>query len=245
MASGIALVQQFTERDRAVVELVGRFRQVSAQQIGAALFSESASKTPLDRCLKRLVARHYLARLSRPVGGDGGGSAQFVYQLGRDGWRLLDRPGQYWAPRAINWHVLAFADCYVRLLGAEQEDTLTLLSFEPEPSCHVAVGSVSLTPDAMTEIGVRALGIKFRLWLEVDRASEHRRVIQDKCVRYWRAYQAWDGEVYPFVAFVVPDERRRREIRSVIAGGPSEAQALFRVLLPDELVQEISTGIGA
>src|SRR5690348_5885297 len=135
MSSGIASRLLLAERDRAVIALVGRFRQLSAAHIGAALFPGLVSKTPLDRCLKRLTERRYLVRLARPVGGDGGGSAQFVYQLGRLGWQLLGRTGAYWAPRTPNRHALAIADCYVKLLDAERAGKLKLLRFDPEPDC--------------------------------------------------------------------------------------------------------------
>lgn len=233
MTSGIpasaALRPTLPARDRAVVDLVGRFRQLTAGQIAAVLFADQVSKTPLDRCLKRLVERRYLVRLTRPVGGDGGGSAQYVYQLGRAGWKLLGKPGEYWVRRAVNLHTLAVADCFVALTGAERAGQCMLLAFEPEPGCHIEVGSVTLTPDAYVEVGYRERGVKLFVWLEVDRGTEHRETIKEKCVRYWRAYQQWAGEVFPTVLFVVPDEDRLRQIEQVIAGGPDEAQALFHV----------------
>ncbi|HEX3779025.1 MAG TPA: replication-relaxation family protein [Pseudonocardiaceae bacterium] len=214
-------------RDRAMVELVGRFRQLTASQLGVALFAGQASKTPLDRTLKRLVERRYLARLARPVGGDGGGSAQYVYQLGRAGWRLLGTRGKYWPFRAVNLHALAVADCFTSLAAADRAGECALLRFDPEPACHVAVGAVTLTPDAYVEVGYRHRGVKLSVWLEVDRGTEHRETIKEKCVRYWRAYQQWESEVFPSVVFVVPDEQRARQIEQIIAGGPAEAQAIF------------------
>src|SRR5262249_33397174 len=74
-----------SERDRAVVELIGRFRQMTAGQIGAALFADVSSKTPLDRCLKRLVEGRALGRLSRPVGAGGGGEEAHIAHRGRGG----------------------------------------------------------------------------------------------------------------------------------------------------------------
>jgi hypothetical protein len=243
MVSGILasqrLVLALSERDRAVVELVGRFRQLTAGQVSAALFADQTSKTPLDRTLKRLIERHYLARLTRPVGGDGGGSAQYVYQLGRAGWRLLSRPGEYWPFRAVNLHALAVADCFVALTEADHAGDCALLGFEPEPACHMTVGAAQLTPDASAEVGYRDQGVKLSCWLEVDRGTEHREVIKEKCVRYWRAYQQWEGEVFPSVVFVVPDEQRAAVIRQVIAGGPADAQELFHAATHEGLVSSL------
>lgn len=119
-----------------MVELVARFRQLSAGHVHAALFADCASKTPCDRALKRLCGRGYLARLIRPVGGDGGGSSQYVYQLGRAGWRLLGLQGTFWTARSVNLHSLAIADCFIQLRVAEQQGLLTVLLFDTEPRCH-------------------------------------------------------------------------------------------------------------
>jgi hypothetical protein len=43
------------DRDRAVVELVAKFRQLTGGHIRDSLFADLASPTPLDRTLKRLV----------------------------------------------------------------------------------------------------------------------------------------------------------------------------------------------
>src|SRR5712691_10060628 len=82
-------------RDAEVVELVGRFRLLTADQIRALCFPQQSSKTPFDRCMARLTAGGYVKRLARFVGGFGGGSGQYVYQLGRVGWRSLGRTGTF------------------------------------------------------------------------------------------------------------------------------------------------------
>ena len=84
MSHGLRAVtaQGGVPRDVQVVELVGRFRLMTAEQIRSVVFPAQASKTPLDRALKRLTDAGYLTRLGRMVGGFGGGSGQYVYQLG-------------------------------------------------------------------------------------------------------------------------------------------------------------------
>jgi hypothetical protein len=226
-------------RDRQVVELVGRFRLMTAEQIRSVIFTTQASKTPLDRALGRLTAAGYLARLGRLVGGVGGGSGQYVYQLGRLGWRLLGKGGGYRPIRVVDLHTLTIAECFVLLRDLEQRDQLTLISYLPEPGCHRIVGTTPLTPDAYVELGIRERNLKFCYWLEVDRGTEHADTIQGKCVRYWRAYQAWDGDTFPYVAFVVPDAGRKREIEKVITGGPVEGQSLFQVSLLESFAEDI------
>lgn len=220
--------QQLSARDRTIIEYVGQFRQLTAGQLRTLVFAERASPTPCDRALKRLVERACLARLARLVGGDRGGSAQYVYQLGRAGWKLLGRHGDYWAPRAVNLHALAVADCAVALRKAERAKALVLNDFVTEPQCHRQVGDVLLTPDAYVELVHR--GQTLTSWLEVDRGTEHLDKIQDKCERYWKAFTSgqWEG-VFPYVLFVVSDERRAFAIQRVFRAGPAGAQRLFSV----------------
>lgn len=232
-------VPALSSRDVQVVELVGRFRLLAAEQIRDILFSEQASKTPLDRALKRLTDAEYLARLGRMVGGFGGGSGQYVYQLGRAGWRQLGKGGGYRPLRVIDHHALQIAECFVLLKASERGGELSVISYAADPASRQTVAGILLTPDAYAELGVPATRQKFMFWLEIDRDTENAEIIRGKCVRYWRAYQAWPGDVFPYVVFVVPDELRRRELERVIAGGPDDAQALFRVVTPDGFSGEV------
>jgi hypothetical protein len=216
-------------RDALVVELVGRFRLMGAEQIREVLFYGLSSKTPLDRALKRLTEAGYLARLGRMVGGFGGGSGQYVYQLGRAGWRYLGKGGGYRPLRVIDHHTLTIAECFVMLKRLERGGELAVLTYEADPASRRTVGDILLTPDTYAELGVLATRQKFAFWLEIDRDTENAEIIRGKCVRYWRAFQVWDGDVFPYIVFVVPDGLRRRELERVIAGGPDEAQDLFRV----------------
>lgn len=222
--------QQLSARDRKVIDYVGQFRQLTAGQLRMFVFGELASQTPCDRTLRRLVDGKYLMRLHRLVGGTQGGSAQYVYQLGRLGWRLLERAGEYWAPRAVNLHALAVADCLVKLKTAERAGALEVASFIAEPACHVKIAGLLLTPDAFVELKLGSSGERLISWLEVDRGTEHLSTIQEKCERYWKASISgqWDG-FFPFVLFVVPDEQRQRAIERVIRSGPSAAHQLFSV----------------
>jgi hypothetical protein len=219
---------QLSERDRAVVELIAKFRQMTTGQIRDSLFVELASPTPLYRTLGRLLDQKHLSRLKRLVGGDEGGSGQYVYQLGRVGWRLVGKPGDYWAPRAVNLHTLAVADCYVQLRRVERCAALEVIHFITEPECHRAVGNFLLTPDAYVELGNRADRVKYSYFLEVDRGTEHVNTIQEKCSRYGQAYRLWQDDYFPIVMFIVPDRRRAQAIERVVAREPSHTRALFR-----------------
>lgn len=228
-----------SSRDAAVVDLVGRFRLVAAEQIRELLFFEQRSKTPLDRALKRLTDAGYLARIGRIVGGFGGGSGQYVYQLGRAGWRQLGRGGGYRPLRTVDYHTLTITECFVILKRLERGGELTVIRYEADPTSRRTVGDILLTPDAFVELGVAALKRKWVFWLEVDLDTENADIIRGKCVRYLRAYQAWDGDVFPYIVFVVPDATRKQQLERVIAGGPDEAQEIFRLCQLDSLAELI------
>jgi hypothetical protein len=224
-------------RDVEIVELVGRFRLMTAGQIRELVFTTQTSKTPFDRALKRLTDGGYLVRLARMVGGFGGGSGEFVYQLGRVGWRYLGKGGGYRPLRAVDLHTLTIAECFVQLKRLGREERLTVIDYTPEPASHRTVADIPLTPDAYFELGVKPH--KFLYWLEVDRGTENTDVIRGKLVRYWRAFQAWPEATYPYIVFVVLDDIRKRELERTIAGGPQEAQVLFRVYLLDDFAEVI------
>jgi hypothetical protein len=106
---------------------------------------------------------------------------------------------------------------------------LSVLTYAADPASRRTVGEILLTADAFVELGVAATRQKFAFWLEIDRDTENAEIIRGKCVRYWRAFQSWDGDLFPYVVFVAPDAARVRELERVIAGGPDEAQEIFRV----------------
>jgi hypothetical protein len=233
------LPKALSPRDAQVVALVGRFRIMTAEQIRSVIFTTQGSKTPLDRSLARLTASGHLARLARMVGGPDGGSGQYVYQLGRAGWRLLGKGGGYRPLRVVDLHTLTISECFVTLQRLQQQEALAVITFQAEPGCHQVVGGTPLTPDAYVELGLPEPRMKFALWLEIDRDTENPETIKGKCIRYWRAYKVWDGAVFPYVVFVVPDAARQRAVERIITGGPDEAHALFKICLLDTFAEDI------
>jgi hypothetical protein len=94
----------------------------------------------------------------------------------------------------------------VHLARLERDGLPSVLAYTPEPASHLHVADVLLTPVAYIELGVsEPRRRKFRYWLEVDRGTENAQTLRGKCVRYWKANQAWE----------VGEERRVRyyEIR--------------------------------
>lgn len=223
-------------RDRAVVQLVARFGQLTSAHVYALVFP-GLSQTPCDRALRRLTERRYLARIERRlVGGSRGGSGQYVYQLGRDGHALFST-GRYVPARAINFHSLAIADAYIALKQLERAGRLKIAGYMTEPDCHVTIGRAELKPDLYAEL-VRPDGARLKVFYEVDMGTQGPLRIKEKLERYWWAYNHADsGEwpEFPVVAFVAVDDDRADELRWIIDQGPREALPLFKVTTIREL----------
>lgn len=237
-------------REQTVVEAVAQLGQLTARQIGTLAFAGLKSATPMKRTLKRLTDRGVLARLRlRIVGGDGGGSSTYVYQLGRQGGRLLRLQRDYPRYTAVDDHMLDTSECFVQLKRLEHAGVLSVLDYRGEEAAYREVAGIKLTPDLYVQLGFAASGVQLFRWLEVDRATERAPQIAEKCGRYWRAYDQWDervhGAVFPRVLFVVPDEKRQREIERVIAKQLIEARPIFQVCqmasFPQFLLTEMET----
>jgi hypothetical protein len=220
---------ELTARDADVVRLVGRLGQVSSSHIRAVLFC-GLSSTTLDRSVSRLLDARYLHRVGRRASGDAIGASPFVYQVGVKGWQFCGMVGSYQRSSAVNEHSLGIADAYVLLVEAERAGIIKVLGFELEQS--VGGGRA----DAWAEIGVIGRGHKFQYFLEIDLGSERPIRIEEKCAAYWSAYISSEAEYWPYVVFVVPDKRRRREVGRILGSLQPEQQALFRVLLAQDLV---------
>lgn len=97
-------------RDRQIMQLIARFRQATSRQVHQLILSDTASRTPTDRALKRLADQKFLHRVERrTVGGARGGSGQFCYSLGRRGFYMFYE-GEFRPWRTVNYHALAILD---------------------------------------------------------------------------------------------------------------------------------------
>lgn len=65
-------------RDAAIVELVGRCRLMTAEQIRSVFFGEQKSKTPFDRAMSRLATRQ--REIERVVAG-GPEEARLLFRI--------------------------------------------------------------------------------------------------------------------------------------------------------------------
>lgn len=197
------------------------------------------------RALKRLADCRVLQTLPRRVSGMRG-SAGLVYYPGRAGVRLLGARGvagpRVEVPGTLHLaHTLATTELAVRLTEADQGGTLELIEVQQEPACWRRYpaffsGERLLKPDLFIRLGAGAS--EDRWMVEVDLGSESARTIARKAALYGEHYRAGTEQrqsgVYPRVVWLVPDEVRAEQVRSVLGRQPSETRRLFSVCRFDQ-----------
>jgi hypothetical protein len=222
-------------RDRLILSFVGRFGQVTTKHIDARFFAGHKSRTSVKETVRRLTRNKLLARIEiRTVGGANGGSGQYVYQIGPAGWKAANMPGTYYAARSVKYHSLAIADVFIEI-----DARLNVTTFDTEPDSHERVNYVLLEPDLFVVLDLEH--VQRRAWLEIDLGTERPKQLREKMGRY---YHAWSGapdrwRPWPFVVWVVPDEKRRAELESLIKLEPAESQGMYRVTLFEDVVETL------
>ncbi|KDA44510.1 replication-relaxation family protein [Frankia sp. BMG5.23] len=252
------LVDQLSDRDRAILHDLGKVRVLSGAQLTRLHFHDLAA-TSRDRTrrgvLARLAGHDLVTPLDRAVGGARSGSEGHVYALGVAGQRavpLLDaeedsanqpaRPRRPWTPgESFLKHTLAISELYVQLVEAQRAGHLTLLRFAAEAGAWWPDGAGGLVkPDASACV---AFGDVEDSWfVEVERSRKSPETLRQKFRRYVdfaHAGQLGPDGVTPRVLVTVPHERRLQEIRSVLARLPPPADQLFTAVLFDEAVTQV------
>lgn len=250
-----ALAAQLSDNDLSIVATLSKLRLATTTQLERLHFRDGSALTQARRarrCLERLTELGVLVRLDRRVGGVRSGSAGFVYALGVAGQRLnggrgpaggrrIQRP---WTPSLpFVAHILAVTELFVRLIEAERDGLVELLSFAAEPaSWRRFVGptgsSVTIKPDGHAVMGQNDDELHF--FIEVDRGTEGRSTIATKLrlyQQYWSSGREQHRQgVFPGVLFVVPDQRRAAVITEECSRMPANTSDLFQTVVWDQAV---------
>lgn len=240
---------ELTPVDRQVLELLSLTRIASSTQIRRLVFTSELSPEDLAngagarasrRLLTRLVKSKLIRRLSRRIGGPGGGSAAPIYVLTAVGQRVTD--GDRPLVREPSWtlmaHSLAISEVVVQALVLRSLGVLKLRRVEVEPVAWRRwpgpLGSTQvLKPDAYLEI---ERGGYLEAWfIEADLGTERARAIRVKAQRYqqYRRSGREQGRLglFPRVLWAVPDSRRAIELRDVLERLP-EVESGLHVAVP-------------
>lgn len=245
------IARELSERDRAILDDVGRVRVLTGRQVERlhfAGFSGRHRDRTRRRVLERLVRLQLLTPLERRIGGVRAGSAGLVFVLGPAGQRLLAardhgsggrvrRPGTP-TPRFMI-HNLAIAELYVGLVEAGRAGAFTLTDYRAEPASWWRTSEGAwVKPDAL--VVVSAGDVEDSWAIEVDQATESLPTVRRKLKVYLdlvaNGERGPDGGVLPRVLVTVPDEGRLRTVREVVASLPGPAEELFAVVREERAV---------
>jgi hypothetical protein len=249
-----AVAAELSGRDLEILHTLSNVRLASASQLERLHFVELARSGRARQrraVLARLVGLGLLVRSERRVGGVRAGSSGFVYWLSSGGWRLMEpndprrrRRGE--VGLAFRAHALDVTELLVRASEAEVAGRLQLRAFAAEPQAWQCFGAGRiLKPDAYVQI--ERAGATDHWFVEVDRDTESRRVLEAKCQAYLDAFHAGldgMGELFPAVIWQVPDEKRAEVLLSVIEGLPAPSSELFYITLPTRTVDLLVAGVG-
>jgi hypothetical protein len=240
-----------SERDKAILDDVGRVRVLTGRQVERLHFAGLAGRhrdRTRRRVLERLVSLELLTPLERRIGGVRAGSAGLVFALGPAGQRLLAvpdhgtgarvrRPGTP-TPRFMI-HNLAVAELYVGLVAAARAGSFSLVEFRAEPACWWRTSEGQwMKPDAL--VVVSSGEVEDSWAVEVDQATESLPTIRRKLKVYLDLVASEErgpgGGVLPRVLVTVPDEGRLGAVRGLVGSLPEPAEELLAVVLEERAV---------
>lgn len=243
-----------SDRDRAVISSIQRFRYLMSGQVQRLHFTDAATPSAAlraaNRCLKKLRELGPVGHLSRRIGGVRAGSGALVWYITHAGERLLYLHDHTLTPTKRFFepspyflaHTLAVADVAVTLTELCREGRgVSLTCLQTEPECwrtYSEFGSIlALKPDlfASTMAGQH----EDRWFIEVDLATESPSKIIAKCEKYHKYYRTGleqqEAEVFPLTVWIVPTAGRKERLISHIRETFDKQPRLFAVITKDEL----------
>jgi hypothetical protein len=233
--------RRLSERDYAVLDVVGAHRFLTTRQLHAFTFQPSHPSTSesTERVCRRVLMRlenwGLLQRPVRRIGGLEAGSASSVWMLTTAGQRLRNQRSGLGAVGRIREpgegfvrHYLAIADSHLALIQAQRAKRLELLDVQIEPAAWRGYTGPTGTPVTLKPdlYAVTATGEYEDHWfMEVDRATESIPTLIKQC-RQYEAYrrsgaEQADSGLFPLVLWVV----------------------LFRITTPERFIAVV-TGVG-
>lgn len=262
----LAIQQQLSPRDLAVLELLSAHRYLTTRHLEHFLFRDHATPLSGSRSCRRVLARleswSLICRPIRRVGGLQAGSASSIWMLSGAGKRLLSlraglgaigrvrEPGERFIA-----HYLAVADTHLALLSVERSGQLELGTVQIEPMAwrsYLGLGGQKeiLKPDlyAVTtpRIDGRLGDFEDHWFIEVDRATESLPTLLGQC-RQYEAYRRSGSQqeaagVFPLVLWIVPDDRRAAALTRAVERSTDLTSDLYRVCTPDSLLATVIGG---
>ena len=248
-----------------LLALVAAHRFATTTQLARLTALEYASSASAlrqtQRHLASLAQQRLLTSLERRVGGWQGGSAVTIWAATTRGHRLVAPEGEGEVPRrqrpreastTFLDHLLAITEVRTSIEEAVRQEVDTEAAVALEPDCWRTALSPSGQPQVLRPdlaVTITSPSYEDRYLMEVDRATENPGRVIATCWRYQEhqatTSQAGDGDVFPLVVWLVPNDRRRHRLERAIAHSTGLLRELFRVIRLDQLPTLIHGGPAA
>lgn len=253
-----------TDNNTQILYFLSQARYATTNQLARLFFADSARfETAIRRAnftAQSLKKAGLVSHLKRRVGGTRRGSASYVWQITFKGLKLLKNQDDSITLRYKNKyeptqhhveHTLAITEVFVETLEAVRDsEKLSLETFSFEPNSWRSYQKLSgigmtLKPDAYLELVSQEYEDHY--FLEIDRSTESLVRILNTCKKYIEYYRSGieqrQKEVFPYVLWVVPDDKRKLAISKVIQKELYNFWELFTVITLDEYSDYIKGGI--
>ena len=248
-----------------LLALVAAHRFATTTQLARLTAPEYASPASAlrqtQRHLASLAQQRLLTSLERRIGGWQGGSAVTVWAATTRGHRRVAAENEEdegevprrQRPREVSTtfldHLLAITEVRTSIEEAVRQQTDTEAAVALEPDCWRTALSPSGQPQVLRPdlaVTVTSPAYEDRYLIEVDRATENPGRVIATCWRYQEHQaQVGDGDVFPLVVWLVPNDRRRHRLERAIAHSTGLLRDLFRVIRLDQLPTLIHGGPAA
>lgn len=242
------------EHEKSILRAIRKYKYMTTDQIRRLHFTAGTDRAALrrtNRTLAKLRDLGLLLPLPRRIGGVRSGSGAYIWALSAAGAKLLvmadgneqtSRKRHHEPSHAFLTHTIAITETAIRLHEWDNAGKMSLLTLETEPENwrkYMGLGGAVkyMKPDLFA---VTASGeYEDYYYLELDMATESPAVVLRKCEQYI-AYRNTGGAqrehgIYPFVVWLVPDEKRKHSLQRHISDKLAEHASIFIAITMDEL----------
>lgn len=251
----IDLSARLDSKNFEILETIFKSKFMTASQIQRIFFTENSNNShnlrTCNRRLKKLQGHGIIDCLERRIGGARAGSRGSVWTITSAGYQLLKLDNlelkasrrRLMEPSILFLeHTLAISEAYTRLKELDRQKKIELLEVQHEPRSwrtYLDKGVATyLKPDLYVSLALDEYVDHY--FLELDRATEP----PSKCIVQAKRYVLYansgiearqnENGVFPFVVWIVPNEKRREQLIRYIRYELPKAEMLFRVIVMDE-----------
>lgn len=257
--------QKLSEREKSVLLSILRCHFLTTAQIKRLHYKDSVSDTAAMRAANRGAIKlrdlGLIVSLNRRIGGVRAGSGSFVWSITTAGLKVLSKINRslnvsnrkriYEPTSNFLTHALAVSEVYLQLTEVARREAIALSDTTFEPDCWRAYSSRSgvatfIKPDLYAVISAEEYEDYY--FFEIDNGTESPSRIVKKCMQYIDYYNSGTQQkkthVFPYVVWIVPDEKRKKSLSEHIRQNISRIE-IFLIITIDQLKNLIINGAGS